>query len=124
VAPDDLRHVTFRETEVPGPTGIYDGVRAVFAEAEAVDGVYADVPSHASFMKLVFECLADIFRASFLAVATLADEHVDVVVPDLRVGFRPRPRREGAVRPCRILFGLLRFLLGDNFSGLAPAIAG
>jgi hypothetical protein len=41
VALDDLGHVASRKAEVPGASGVDDGVRAVFAEAETIDGVHA-----------------------------------------------------------------------------------
>ena len=39
-------HVFLRNAEVPGAAGVDYEVRTVFAEAEAVHGVYADVPVH------------------------------------------------------------------------------
>ena len=42
-----LGHVSLRNAEVPGAARVDDEVRAVLAEAEAVHGVYADVPVHA-----------------------------------------------------------------------------
>src|SRR3712207_8439835 len=47
-----------------------------------------DVPHHAPLAQLFLERLADIFRAAFFAVDAPADEHVSVVVPDLRAPFR------------------------------------
>jgi hypothetical protein len=69
----DLRDVVYPEAEIPGSTRVDDDVGAVLAQAEAIDGVYANVPSHASLTKLVFEHSADVLRTAFLAVATLAD---------------------------------------------------
>jgi hypothetical protein len=114
----DLRDIAFPEAEIPGPSGVDDGIRAVLAQAEAVDGVYADVPDPASIAELVFECCADILRTALLTVAAFTHEHVGVVVPDLRARFRLRERREGAVRLRAFLSGLFRFLLGDDLSGL------
>jgi hypothetical protein len=112
---DDLRDVGYPEAEIPGSTRVDDDVWAVLAQAEAIDGVNANGPGHASLTKLAFEHLADVLRTAFLAVATLADQHVGLVVPYLR---------EGANRPCVMLFRLLRSLLGDTFSSLAMASAG
>src|SRR5215212_1624644 len=108
VAPYDLRHIPLRQAEVPGTSGVDDGVRAVLAEAEAADGVHADVPHHAPPTQLFLERLADLFRAALLAVAAAADEHVGVVLPDLRAWSRVWRGREGSG-----LLRLLRLLLGD-----------
>ena len=56
---DDLRDIVFLEAEIPGSTGVDDDVRAVLAQAEAVDGVYADVSDSTSITELIFECFAD-----------------------------------------------------------------
>jgi hypothetical protein len=96
-----LGHVLFCHSEVPGAPRVDDEVRTVLAEAEAVYGVHAYVPVHAFSTQLVLERLADGFGSVLFAVATLADEHVGVVVPDLRG--RLCERRQRAT--------LLRFLL-------------
>ena len=108
---DDLWGVGLYEAEVPGPGRVDDGVGAVFAEAQALDGIYPDVAVHARGAKLVLEGLADVFGAAFFAVAALADEDVGVVVANLRDGLCGRG--EGAV-PRAILAKLFRFL-GDGY---------
>ena len=104
-----LWDVSFRGAEVPGAARVDDEVRAVLAEAQAVHGVYADVPVHVFCAKFVFEGAADGFGAAFLAVAALADEHVGVVVAVLRV----RLLEERAVFLCPLLCFLT--LLRDGF---------
>ena len=88
VALDDLGHVASREAEVPGASGVDDGVRAVFAEAETVHGVHADVPDHTPLAQLFFQDLADSFEPRFLQ-SPLPHEHVGIVLPDLRGWSRP-----------------------------------
>ena len=65
---------------------------------------------------------ANLLGAALLAVPTSAHEHVCVVVPNLRTGFRPRRRGEGAVRLRALLSGLLRSL-GDGFLQFWPRLA-
>ncbi len=96
-----LWHVLLYDADVPGPGRVDDQVRAVFTEAEATYGVHANVPVHALRTQLVLDRFADGFGPALLAVAVLADEHVGVVVPDLRG--RLCERRQRAF--------LLRFLL-------------
>jgi hypothetical protein len=112
VSPYYLWHVLLHDTEVPGTGRVDDEVRAVLAEAEAAYGVHAYVPVHALRAQLVFERLADGFGSALLAVAVLADQHVGVVVSDLRSRLRERRKRAVLLR----LF-LLRLLasLGDGF---------
>jgi hypothetical protein len=96
-----LGHVLLYDAEVPGTPWVDHEVRAVLAQAEAVYGVYAYVPVHALRAQSVFERLADGFGSALFTVATLAYEHVGIVVPDLRG--RLCERRQRAT--------LLRFLL-------------
>jgi len=96
-----LRHVLLYDAEVPGAPWVDDEVRSVLAEAEAVHGVHAHVPFHTLRAQHVLERPADGFGTAFLAVAALTDEHVGVVVPDLR----------GRLRERRQLAALLRLLL-------------
>jgi hypothetical protein len=79
-----LGHVLLYDAEVPGTPWVDHEVRTVLAEAEAVYGVHAYVPVHTLRAQLVLERLAHGFGPALFAVATLADEHVGVVVPDLR----------------------------------------
>jgi hypothetical protein len=102
-----LGHVLLCYAEIPGTPRVDDEVRAVFTEAEAAYGVYAYVPVHALRPQLILERLADGFGVAFFAVAALADEHVGVVVPDLRG--RLCKRRERTTR-LRLLLRLLAFL--------------
>jgi hypothetical protein len=84
----------------------------VLAEAEAVYGVHAYVPVHALCTQLILERPADGFSPALFAVAALADEHVGVVVPDLRGWLHERRRRAALPR-----LPLLRLLasLRDGF---------
>jgi hypothetical protein len=77
-------HVLLYDAQVPGAPGVDDEVRAVLTEAEAVYAVNAHVPVHALSAQLILERFADGFGPALLAVAALADEHVGVVVADLR----------------------------------------
>src|SRR5215212_1659726 len=104
-----LGYVVLRNAEVPGAARVDHEIRAVFAEAEAVCGVDTHVPVQALRAQLVLEGLADGFGSALLAVATLADEHVGVVVPDLRGRLRERRQNAAFRRPY-----LLR-LLRDSF---------
>jgi hypothetical protein len=116
-----LGHVVLRNAEVPGAARVDYKVRTVFAEAEAVCGVDAHVSVQALRAQLVLEGLADGFGSTLLAVAAPADEHVGVVVPDLRGRLGERRQRAAFRRP--LLLRLLA-LLGNNFlpfwSRLAP----
>jgi hypothetical protein len=85
VFPHYRGRVVLRDAEVPGAARVDDEVGAVLAEAEAVHGVYADVPVHVVCAKFVFEGAADGLGASLFAVAALAYQDVGVVVADLRV---------------------------------------
>jgi hypothetical protein len=107
-----LGHVLLCDAQVPGPRRVDDEVRAVLTEAEAVHGVHAYIPVHALRSQLVFERPADGFGPAFLAIAVLADEHVGVVVPDLRGRLGERRQRATFLRPL-----LLRplALLRDGF---------
>jgi hypothetical protein len=107
-----LRYVVLRNAEVPGTARVDHEVRAVLAEAEAVCGVDAHVPVQALRAQLVLESLADGFGSALLAVAALADEHVGVVVPDLRGRLCERRQRADFRRP--FLLRLLT-LLRDRF---------
>jgi hypothetical protein len=104
-----LRHVLLCDAEIPGAARVDHEVRAVLAEAEAVCGVDAHVPVQALRAQLVLESLADGFGSALLAVAALADEHVGVVVPDLRGRLGERRQRAG-----QLLLRLLA-LLRDSF---------
>ena len=101
-----LWHVLLYDAEVPGATRVDDEVRAVFTEAEAIYGVHAYVPVHALRAQLVLERLAHDVGPALFAVATLADEHVVVVVPDLRG--RLCERRQRATLLCFLLPASLR----------------
>ena len=79
-----LGDVLLYDAQVPGTPWVDDEVRAVFTEAEATYGVHANVPVHALRTQLVLERLAHGFGPALFAVAALADQHVGVVVPDLR----------------------------------------
>jgi hypothetical protein len=110
-----LGHVLLCDAEVPGTPRVDDQVWAVFTEAEAAYGVYAYVPVHALSTQLILERLANGFGPALFAVATLADEHVGVIVPDLRG--RLCERRQRATLLCFLLRllaslrdGFLRFL--------------
>ena len=110
-----LGHVLLYDAEVPGTPWVDHEIRTVLAEAEAVYGVHANVPVHALRAQLVLERLAHGFGPALFAVATLADEHVGVVVPDLRG--RLCERRQRATLLCFLLRllaslrdGFLRFL--------------
>jgi hypothetical protein len=107
-----LGYVVLRNAEVPGAARVDHEVRAVFAEAEAVCGVDAHAPVQALRAQLVLEGLADAFGSALLAVAALADEHVGVVVPDLRGRLGERRQRAAFRRPS--LLSLLA-LLRDRF---------
>lgn len=78
------------EAEVPGTfwlrTVVDDGIGAVLAETEAVDGVEADLAEEALRANLALYGLPRLFRATLFAVAARADEHVRLVVTDLRRG--------------------------------------
>jgi len=107
-----LRYVLLYDAQVPGTPRVDDEVRTVLTEADAVYGVHAYVSVHALSAQLILERLADGFGSALLAVATLADEHVGVVVPDLRGRLRDRRQRAALLRPL-----LLRLLasLRDGF---------
>jgi len=107
-----LGYVLLYDAQVPGARRVDDHVRAVLAEAEAVHGVHAYVPVHALRAQLVFERPADGLGSAFLAVAVLADEHVGVVVPDLRDRFGERRQRAAFLR---VLLLRLLALLRDGF---------
>ena len=79
-----LGHILLYDADVPGTPRVDDQVRAVFTETEAAYGVHANVPVHALRTQLVLERLAHGLGPALFAVAALADEHVGVVVPDLR----------------------------------------
>jgi hypothetical protein len=104
-----LGHVILYDAEVPGAPWVDDEVRAVLAEPEAVHGVDADVPVHALRAQLVLERSADGLGSALLAVTALADQHVGVVVADLRGWLRER--RQGSV----LLFTFLLTFPGDGF---------
>jgi hypothetical protein len=106
-----LGYVFLDNAEIPGARRVDDEVRAVLAEAETVHGVHADVPVHALRAQRVLERHADVFGSTLLAVTAPADEHVGVVVADLRAWLRDR--RQRAV----LLFAFLRLLgsLRDGF---------
>jgi hypothetical protein len=103
-----LWHVLLCYAEVPGTTRVDDQVRAVFTEAEATYGVHANVPVHALRTQLLLERLTDGFGPTLFAVAVLADEHVGVVVPDLRGRLRERRQRAFLLRFLLRLFAPLR----------------
>jgi hypothetical protein len=103
-----LVDVVLRGAQVPGTSGIDDKVRTVFAEPEAVYGVDADVPVHVLGAQLVLQRAADGFRTTFLAVASLADQHVGVVVADLRVGLFEDGERAVLLRALSGLLASLR----------------
>ena len=105
-------HVLLYDAQVPGTPRVDDEVRAVFTEAEAAYGVQAYVPVHALRTQLIPERPANGFGSALFAVAALADQHVGVVVPDLR-GWLCERRRRGAL-PCLLLLRLLASLR-DNF---------
>ena len=104
-----LGHVALCNAEVPGAPRVDDNVRAVFAEAHAVHRVYANVPVHIMGTQFVLERAPDGLGAAFLAVAALADEHVGVVVADLRGRLRERRERAALLSPFLLAF------LGDDF---------
>jgi hypothetical protein len=101
-------HVAFRDAEVPGAARVDDEVRAVLAEAEAVHGVYADVPVHAMCSQFALQRAADFFRPALFAVAALADQNVGVVFADLRVGLIEDRERAAFLCPLLRLLALLR----------------
>ena len=103
-----LWHVLLYDAEVPGATRVDDQVRAVFTEAEAVHGVHSYVPVHALRAQLVLERPADGLGSALLAIAVLADEHVGVVVPDLRGRLCERRQRAVFLRVLLRLLALLR----------------
>jgi len=103
-----LRYVVFYDAEVPGAPRVDDEVRAVLTEAEAVYAVHTYVPVHALLAQLVLECFADGFGSALLAVAALADEHVGIVVADLRGRLRERRQRAAFLRPLLRLLASLR----------------
>src|SRR5215212_8894457 len=104
-----LGHVLHCDAEVPGTRRVDDEVRAVLAEAEAVHGVHTYVPVHTLRAQLVFERLADSFGTAYLAVTAFADEHVGVVIPDLRGRLRERRQRAALLRGLLLrLLALLR----------------
>jgi hypothetical protein len=80
----DLGYVSSVQAQVPGSAGVDDSVGAVLAEAQAIDGVHADVAVHVGVAQLALEGLAEFAGAAFLAVLAFADQDVRVVVPDLR----------------------------------------
>ena len=101
-----LGHVLLYDAKVPGTPRVDDQVRAVFTEAEAVYRVHAYVPVHAISTQLILERLADGFGSALLAIAALADEHVSVVVPDLRGRLCKRRQRTALLRLLRLLASL------------------
>jgi len=103
-----LGYVLLYDAEVPGATRIDDEVRAMLTEAEAVYGVHANVPVHTLRAQLVFEGPADGLGSALLAVAVLADEHVGLVVPDLRGRLCERRQRAVLLRVLLRLLALLR----------------
>ena len=103
-----LGHVLLYDAEVPGTPWVDHEVRTVLAEAEAVYGVHANVPVHALRAQLVLERLAHGFGPALFAVATLADEHVGVVVADLRVGLIEDGERAVLLRALLRLLASLR----------------
>ena len=80
----DLGDFLFVEAEVPGAGRVDDHVRAVLAEAEALDFVYPDVPVHPFGAQLAFELFLQVFGTALFAVAAVADQDVRVVVAYLR----------------------------------------
>ncbi len=100
-----LGHVLLYDADVPGTPRVDDQVRAVFTEAEAAYGVHANVPVHALRTQLVLERLAHGFGPALFAVAALANQHVGVVVPDLRG--RLHERRQRVPLPRLLLLRLL-----------------
>jgi hypothetical protein len=107
-----LGHVLLYDAKVPGTPRVDDQVRAVFTEAEAAYRVQAYVPVHAISTQLILERPANGFGSALFAVAALADQHVGVVVPDLRGRLCGRRRR--AALPRLLLLRLLASLR-DNF---------
>ena len=103
-----LGYVLLCDAEVPGTPWVDDEVRAVFTEAEAIYGVHAYVSIHALRTQLILECPANGFGSALFAVAALADQHVGVVVPDLRGRLCGRRRR--AALPRLLLLRLLASL--------------
>ena len=103
-----LGDVLLYDAQVPGTPWVDDEVRAVFTEAEAAYGVQAYVPVHALRTQLILERPANGFGSALFAVAALADQHVGVVVPDLR-----GRRRRGALP--RLLLLRLLASLRDTF---------
>jgi hypothetical protein len=101
-----LGHVLLTDADVPGTPWVDHEVRTVLAESEAVYGVHAYVPVHTLRAQFVLEPLADGFGSTLLAVAALADQHVGVVVPDLRG--RLCARRQRATLLCFLLLASLR----------------
>jgi hypothetical protein len=112
VLPYYLGGVFLYNAEVPGASWVDDEVRTVLAEAEAAHGVHADVPVHALCAQRVLERPADGSRSTLLAITALADEHVGVVVVDLRARLRKRRERAAFLRSFLLVSlrdGFLRF---------------
>ncbi len=107
----DLRHVILNEPEIPDSTWIHDSVGTVLAQTEALDGINADVAVHPRRPQLVLERLADIFGAALLAVSAFADEHLSVVVSDLRIRFIATQERWDPAG----LSAILLVLFGDDY---------
>ena len=102
-----LGYVLFYDAQVPGATRVDDKVRAVLTEAEAIYRVRAYVPVYTLRAQLLLERLADGLGSALFAVASLADEHVGVVVPDLR-GRLCEPRQRATLLRSRHLLATLR----------------
>ena len=103
-----LRHVLLYDAEVPGTLRVDDEVRAVLTEAEAVHGVHTYVPVRTLRSQLVLERPANGSGSELFAVAALADEHVGVVIPDLRGRLCERRRRAALPRLLLRLLASLR----------------
>src|SRR4028118_2010813 len=112
MALDDLVDIGFAQRGVPGPRGVDDGVGAVLAEAEALDGIYSDGVVHADGAQLVLERSLHVLRAALFAAAALADEHVGVMGADLRARLWQRRYGVGRTAPLR---GLVALLFRHNF---------
>ena len=93
-----LGYILLYDAEVPGTGWVNDEVRAVLTEAEALYRVHAYVPVYALRAQFIFERPADGFGSAFLAVTAFADEHVGVVIPDLRDRLCERRRRAALLR--------------------------
>lgn len=77
------------EAKIPGPRRVHDDVWAMLAQTQTVHAIDPDLAVQTGLPQLASKRLARLFCAAFLAVPTLADQHVGLVVPYLYLGQCP-----------------------------------